>query len=65
MSEAAHLVEYTREEPSAWLMPNRPDELNAFSDEPVTALMERCRQCDADGDAHIAILHGNGRAFSA
>jgi len=59
------LVEYVREGPVVTLTLNRPEKLNAFSDELVVALGERLRQLDADPEAHIAILHGRGRAFSS
>lgn len=58
------LVEYSHQGPIVTLALNRPEKLNAFSDELVVALSTRLRQFDADPDAHIAIIHGNGRAFS-
>jgi enoyl-CoA hydratase/carnithine racemase len=61
---ASSLVEYSREGPIVLIALNRPEKLNAFSDELVVALEERLRQFDADGDAQIAIIHGKGRAFS-
>lgn len=65
MTELADLVHYTREGPIVWLMLNRPDKLNAFNDELVMALSQRLREFDADAEAEIAIIHGNGRAFSS
>ncbi len=59
------LVEYAIDGPVVTLTLNRPEKLNAFSDELVVALGERLRQFDADQDAHIAIIHGAGRAFSS
>jgi len=59
------LVLYEHEGNIVTLTLNRPEKLNAFSDELVRALMDRLRQFDADPDAHVAILHGNGRAFSS
>lgn len=44
---------------------NRPDKLNAFSDEMVVALDEALRRFDADPDVNVAVLCGNGRAFSS
>ncbi len=43
---------------------NRPEKLNAFSDDMVRALGEQLRRFDADPAANVAILCGNGRAFS-
>ena len=59
------LVEYERDDNIVTLRLNRPDKLNAFSDELVAALMEALRRFDNDEDAHLAILTGNGRAFSS
>src|ERR1700761_434856 len=42
---------------------NRPEKLNAVSDEVVRQLMSAFRKFDADPDAHVAILCGRGRAF--
>jgi enoyl-CoA hydratase/carnithine racemase len=59
-----HLVEYACQDHIATITLNRPDKLNAFSDEMVTALAEALRRFDIDNDAYVAILHGAGRAFS-
>ena len=59
------LVEYTCEDHVATLTLNRPEKLNAFSDELVVALGAALRRFDADGDARVAILCGRGRAFSS
>ena len=39
--------------------------INAFSDELVVALGEALRRFDADAEAHVAVIHGKGRAFSS
>jgi len=44
---------------------NRPDELNATNHELHSGLAALFPQLDADGDARVAVLTGNGRAFSA
>ena len=44
---------------------NRPEKLNAFSDELVGALGDALHRFDTDDSAHIAILCGTGRAFSS
>lgn len=59
------LVEYERKGNIVTLTLNRPEKLNAFSDELVAALMEGLRRFDADNEAHLAIITGKGRAFSS
>jgi enoyl-CoA hydratase len=44
---------------------NRPDNLNATNHELHQGLAELFPQLDADEDARVAVLTGNGRAFSA
>jgi enoyl-CoA hydratase len=44
---------------------NRPDQLNATNHELHGALARLFPQLDADLDARVAVLTGNGRAFSA
>jgi enoyl-CoA hydratase/carnithine racemase len=59
------LVTYERDGEVATITLNRPDKLNAFSDELVGALGEELHRFDMDDEAHVAILCGNGRAFSS
>ena len=59
------LVDYERNGQVVTLTLNRPDKLNAFSDELVGVLGEALHRFDRDEEASIAILHGNGRAFSS
>jgi enoyl-CoA hydratase/carnithine racemase len=63
--EARHLVEYACADHIATITLNRPEKLNAFSDELVVALSEALRRFDIDTDAFVAIIHGAGRAFSS
>jgi enoyl-CoA hydratase/carnithine racemase len=42
---------------------NRPEKLNAVSDDVVRQLMAAFRRFDADAEARVAILCGRGRAF--
>ena len=58
------LVHYARNDRIVTLTLNRPHKLNAFSDELVMALGAALRRFDADPEAHVAIIHGAGRAFS-
>jgi enoyl-CoA hydratase/carnithine racemase len=44
---------------------NRPEQLNATNHELHSALANLFPQLDADSDARVAVLTGNGRAFSA
>jgi enoyl-CoA hydratase/carnithine racemase len=59
------LVHYACADHVATLTLNRPEKLNAFNDDLVMALGEALRRFDADRDAHVAIIHGRGRAFSS
>src|SRR5262249_51627564 len=63
--EKGMLVEYACEDHVVTLTLNRPEKLNAFNDELVVALNDALRRFDADPDAYVAILCGNGRAFSS
>lgn len=65
MTDDENLVLYRREGPLAYLTLNRPSKLNAFSDELVIALVNALRRFDADDDALVAVLSGQGRAFSS
>jgi enoyl-CoA hydratase/carnithine racemase len=44
---------------------NRPEKLNAVSDEVVAQLADALRRFDLDPEAEVAILTGKGRAFSS
>src|SRR5271166_6955890 len=59
------LVEYERIDNIVTLTLNRPDKLNAFSDELVGALADALRRFDVDDESHVAIIRGRGRAFSS
>jgi enoyl-CoA hydratase/carnithine racemase len=59
------LVTYERDGEIVTITLNRPDKLNAFSDELVGALGEELHRFDMDDKAQVAILCGNGRAFSS
>ena len=64
MEDANDLVHYAVTNKIATLTLNRPEKLNAFSDELVMALGAALRRFDTDPDAWTAIIHGKGRAFS-
>jgi enoyl-CoA hydratase/carnithine racemase len=59
------LVNYERDGQIVTLTLNRPEKLNAFSDELVGALSDELHRFDMDEEAHVAILCGTGRAFSS
>ena len=59
------LVTYERDGQIVTITLNRPEKLNAFSDELVGALGEELHRFDMDEEAHVAILCGTGRAFSS
>jgi len=62
-TDEQNFVEYSCAEKVATITLNRPDKLNAVSDEVVRQLAEAFRRFDLDPEAEIAILNGNGRAF--
>ncbi|MBS0547676.1 MAG: enoyl-CoA hydratase/isomerase family protein [Proteobacteria bacterium] len=59
------LVTYERDGQIVTITLNRPEKLNAFSDELVGALSDELHRFDMDEEAHVAILCGGGRAFSS
>jgi enoyl-CoA hydratase/carnithine racemase len=61
--EERRLVEYELKDHIATIAMNRPEKLNAVSDEMVRQLMTAMRAFDTDPDAWVAILCGRGRAF--
>jgi enoyl-CoA hydratase/carnithine racemase len=62
-SDDRQYVDYDRHDQIATIAINRPEKLNAVSDEVVRQLMAAFRRFDNDPDATIAILCGRGRAF--
>ena len=60
-----NFVEYSCADQVATITINRPDKLNAVSDEVVAQLSEALRRFDLDPEAEVAILNGKGRAFSS
>jgi enoyl-CoA hydratase/carnithine racemase len=64
-SPEEHLVLYDRIDQVAVLTLNRPEKLNAFSDELVRRLADALRCFDLDPLAQVAVIRGAGRAFSS
>lgn len=59
------LVLYECKDQIATITLNRPERLNAFTDESVVQLAQAVRRFDIDPDANVAIICGAGRAFSS
>jgi enoyl-CoA hydratase len=59
------LVLVERDEPIAVVLLNRPDALNALSDELMGALVDALRELDADEAVGCIVLGGSERAFAA
>jgi len=59
------LVLVERDEPIAVVRLNRPDALNALSDELMGALVETLRELDADEAVRCIVVGGSERAFAA
>jgi enoyl-CoA hydratase/carnithine racemase len=57
------LVEYREEGGIAYITLNRPEKLNAFSDEVAEAFCEALYRLNDDANAQVGIIAGNGRAF--
>jgi enoyl-CoA hydratase len=59
------LVVVERDEPIAVVLLNRPDALNALSDELMDELVRTLVELDRDGDIHCIVLGGSERVFAA
>jgi enoyl-CoA hydratase/carnithine racemase len=57
------LVEYKQEGGIGYITLNRPEKLNAFSDDVGVAFCDALYQLNDDADANVGIISGNGRAF--
>ena len=49
----------------AFISFNRPEKHNALRDEDIAGLVDALRRLDADDDADVAILFGQGKSFSS
>jgi enoyl-CoA hydratase len=61
----ADLVLVERDEPIAVVLLNRPEQLNALSDELMDELVGTLVELDRDGKVHCIVLGGSERAFAA
>jgi enoyl-CoA hydratase len=59
------LVSVERDDPIAVVLLNRPKQLNALSDELMTALVDALRELDADETIRCIVVGGSERAFAA
>ena len=57
------LVEYKEEGGIGYITLNRPEKLNAFSDEVGVAFCDALYRLNDDANANVGIISGNGRAF--
>jgi enoyl-CoA hydratase len=64
MDMAGATVLYEVKDNIAFITLNRPEKLNAFNLEMSFALRDAWRRFEADTDARVAILSGNGKSFS-
>lgn len=58
-------VRYRVEDKIAYITLNRPDKLNAISDQVIGEVRLAYQHFDLDPDAWVGILHGEGRAFTS
>lgn len=58
-------IEYSCKDRIATIAFNRPEKLNAIDDDFIRELIQTLRRFDSDQDADVAVLCGNGRAFSS
>jgi enoyl-CoA hydratase/carnithine racemase len=65
VSDQQELVLYSVKDQIATITLNRPEKLNAFSDDSVVALLNVMRRFDIDDEARVAVIVGAGRAFSS
>src|SRR5262249_32497547 len=65
MTSAEPLLEVERDDPIAVVLLNRPQQLNALSDELMTELVAELRRLARDESIRCIVLGGNERAFAA
>jgi enoyl-CoA hydratase len=63
--DMAELVLVERDEPVAVVLLNRPDQLNALSDELMDELVTKLEELDRDDAVRAIVLGGSERAFAA
>ena len=63
MAPKFETVRYETKGPICYIVLNRPEKLNAASDQLVEEVNDALFEFDADPDLHVAIVSGAGRAF--
>src|SRR5262249_20212295 len=63
--EEVSVVQVERDEPIAVVLLNRPEQLNALSDELMDVLVSTLVELDRDGAVRAIVLGGSERAFAA
>jgi len=63
MAPKFEMVRYETKGPICHIVLNRPEKLNAASDQLVEEVNDALFEFDADPDLHVAIISGSGRAF--
>jgi enoyl-CoA hydratase/carnithine racemase len=58
------MIDYTVRDSVAFIRFNRPEKLNALTNEGIEEVAAALRRFDHDDDALVGVLHGAGRAFS-
>ena len=58
-------IRYECQDRVATILFDRPEKLNAFTDDMVREFADVLRRFDLDEEAHVAVLAGSGRAFCA
>jgi len=58
------LLQFKIDEGVATITLNRPDKLNAFTDEMLEAWLARLEECRDDDDVRVIVITGTGRAFT-
>ena len=59
------LIQLTSADRVATITLNRPEKLNAFSDEMLFGLVDALDECESDDEIRAVILTGAGRGFCA
>ena len=65
MTETVLVLEREDRGPVTILTLNRPNKLNALSNDLLTAMMSELDRIELDSDVRVVVITGAGRAFSA
>lgn len=56
-------INYEKKEKVAWIYLNRPDKLNAFTEQMNKELLQALKMAEKDEEVRCLVITGNGRAF--